>query len=287
MPIALISFFVAPLGIGDDEIQDVAFPTGIPVIYKFDRDMKPLAPPKGGARQIHTNGLFLEKPGLLKEALARESEWREKVPGYNSTMSRQKSPMAALEASLFKLEAERELGKWAGQFADPRKPYEDDGTDGNQGKPIALVEDDLWDLALNPDAEDDQDVSEDDMVVPSIIPEPCVAAFPSAAKVPGMGKIPIRKEPVIVIIRHGKTEHNKLGLFTGWEDAPLAMEGIVEAAEAGRLLKLHGFEFDVVYTSWLSRAIETAWYALNELDSLWLPIIKSWRLVSSFCQVSR
>jgi 2,3-bisphosphoglycerate-dependent phosphoglycerate mutase len=284
---ALISFFVAPLGIGDDEIQDVAFPTGIPVIYKFDRDMKPLAPPKGGARQIHTNGLFLEKPGLLKEALARESEWREKVPGYNSTMSRQKSPMAALEASLFKLEAERELGKWAGQFADPRKTYEDDGTDGNQGKPIALVEDDLWDLALNPDAEDDQDVSEDDMVVPSIIPEPCVTAFPSAAKVPGMGKIPIRKEPVIVIIRHGKTEHNKLGLFTGWEDAPLAMEGIVEAAEAGRLLKLHGFEFDVVYTSWLSRAIETAWYALNELDSLWLPIIKSWRLVSSFCQVSR
>ena len=280
MPIALMTFFVPPLGIGDDEIQDVAFPTGIPVIYKFDRDMKPLAPPKGGARQIHSNGLFLEKPGLLKEALARESEWREKVPGYNSTMSRQKSPMAALEASLFKLEAERELGKWAGQFADPRKMYEDDGTDGNQGKPIALVEDDLWDLALNPDFEDDQEISEEDMVVPSIIPEPCVAAFPSAAKVPGMGKIPIRKEPVIVIIRHGKTEHNKLGLFTGWEDAPLAMEGVVEAAEAGRLLKLHGFEFDVVYTSWLSRAIETAWYALNELDSLWLPIIKSWRLVS-------
>lgn len=249
--------------------------------------MKPLAPPKGGASQIHTNGLFLEKPGLLKEALARESEWIEKVPGYDSTMGRQKSPMAALEASLFKLEAERELGKWAGQFVDPRKMYEDDGTDGNQGKPIKLVEDDLWDFALNPDAEENQEKSEEDMVIPSIIPEPCVAAFPSAAKVPGMGKIPIRKEPVIVIIRHGKTEHNKLGLFTGWEDAPLATEGIFEAAEAGRLLKLHGFEFDVVYTSWLSRAIETAWYALNELDSLWLPIIKSWRLVSSLHRVSR
>ncbi|GMH50096.1 hypothetical protein TL16_g00692, partial [Triparma laevis f. inornata] len=82
----------------------------------------------------------------------------------------------------------------------------------------------------------------------------------------------------VVIIRHGKTSHNQLGLFTGWEDAPLAEEGREEARQAGKLLKLHGFEFDVVYTSWLSRAIETAWLALDELDSLWLPIIKTWRL---------
>ena len=91
-------------------------------------------------------------------------------------------------------------------------------------------------------------------------------------------KVPIRKDSVVVIIRHGKTSHNQLGLFTGWEDAPLAEEGRDEAREAGKLLKLHGFEFDVVYTSWLSRAIETAWLALDELDSLWLPIIKTWRL---------
>jgi 2,3-bisphosphoglycerate-dependent phosphoglycerate mutase len=63
----------------------------------------------------------------------------------------------------------------------------------------------------------------------------------------------------VVIIRHGKTENNKLGLFTGWDDVPLAAEGVEEAKEAGKLLKLHGFEFDVIYTSWLSRAIETAW----------------------------
>jgi 2,3-bisphosphoglycerate-dependent phosphoglycerate mutase len=62
------------------------------------------------------------------------------------------------------------------------------------------------------------------------------------------------------------------------EDAPLADEGIMEAKEAGRLLKLHGFEFDVVYTSWLSRALETAWYVMDEMDALWLPIIKTWRL---------
>ena len=78
--------------------------------------------------------------------------------------------------------------------------------------------------------------------------------------------------------RHGKTQHNKLGLFTGWEDAPLADEGIEEAKLAGRLLRAHGFEFDVVYTSWLSRALETAWYVMDEMDALWLPIIKTWRL---------
>jgi 2,3-bisphosphoglycerate-dependent phosphoglycerate mutase len=61
-------------------------------------------------------------------------------------------------------------------------------------------------------------------------------------------------------------------------DAQLASEGVQEAIEAGRILKRHGIEFDVVYTSWLSRAIETAWLVLDELDSVWLPIIKSWRL---------
>jgi len=53
---------------------------------------------------------------------------------------------------------------------------------------------------------------------------------------------------------------------------------VEEAREAGRLLKIHGFEFDVVYTSWLSRAIETAWHVIDELDLLWLPIVKTWRL---------
>jgi len=85
-------------------------------------------------------------------------------------------------------------------------------------------------------------------------------------------------DPILVLMRHGKTENNKLGIFTGWDDAPLAVEGRSEAKRAGRLLKLHGIEFDTVYTSWLSRAIETAWTVLDELDLLWLPIIKSWRL---------
>ena len=95
---------------------------------------------------------------------------------------------------------------------------------------------------------------------------------------PARVKMPSLEGPQIVIIRHGKTEHNKLGLFTGWYDAALAPEGKREAKHAGKLCRQHGLVFDVVYTSWLSRAIETAWIVLDELDLLWLPIIKTWRL---------
>ena len=59
----------------------------------------------------------------------------------------------------------------------------------------------------------------------------------------------------IVILRHGRTEHNKLGLFTGWEDASLAKEGIAEAKRAGQLLRAHGFAVDAVYTSWRRRGV--------------------------------
>ena len=62
------------------------------------------------------------------------------------------------------------------------------------------------------------------------------------------------------------SEYNKLGIFTGWLDVPLSEDGRKEAIAAGRLLKRHGITFDVVYTSWLSRAIETAWLVLDELD---------------------
>jgi 2,3-bisphosphoglycerate-dependent phosphoglycerate mutase len=263
-------------------------------------------PPSGGiqtASQVHMKGLFLEKPGLLKEALKQEELWKTQVPGYNATLGRSKSPMTSLERSLFKLRAERELGEWAGQFIDPNAQQEDDGTDGNMGRPIQLVEDMVWEQGLqdlanggqfDPDGPvfhetnaaeygkdiDDKFEGDEDRPFVNLISsnQPCVKSIPSESLIPGVGPVPIRQDAVIVIIRHGKTEHNKLGLFTGWEDAPLAKEGVEEAREAGRLLKLHGFEFDVVYTSWLSRAIETAWQVIDELDLLWLPIVKTWRL---------
>jgi len=81
-----------------------------------------------------------------------------------------------------------------------------------------------------------------------------------------------------VIIRHGKTDNNILGRFTGWDDVNLATQGRQEAKRAGQLLAKHKVAFDVVHTSWLTRAIHTAWHVLSEMDAPWLPIKKSWRL---------
>jgi 2,3-bisphosphoglycerate-dependent phosphoglycerate mutase len=82
----------------------------------------------------------------------------------------------------------------------------------------------------------------------------------------------------LVIVRHGESEWNKKNLFTGWRDVRLTDVGRQEAREAGRLLRAQNFAFDVAYTSVLSRAIETLWLALDEMDLMWLPVIKSWRL---------
>jgi 2,3-bisphosphoglycerate-dependent phosphoglycerate mutase len=85
--------------------------------------------------------------------------------------------------------------------------------------------------------------------------------------------------PFVVLIQHRCTPYNNMQLFTGWADSLLAEERVEDAKNAGRVvLKCYGFEFDVAYTSWLTRAIQTAYYALAELDSVWLPIIKSWHL---------
>jgi 2,3-bisphosphoglycerate-dependent phosphoglycerate mutase len=82
----------------------------------------------------------------------------------------------------------------------------------------------------------------------------------------------------IVLLRHGESTWNKENRFTGWTDVDLSKTGIREAREAGRLLRAEGFEFDVAYTSVLKRAIRTLWIALDELDQMWLPVVKSWRL---------
>ena len=75
-----------------------------------------------------------------------------------------------------------------------------------------------------------------------------------------------------------------IAVFTGWEDPPLAPDGVEDAKRAGRILKQHGFQFDVMYTSWLARAIQTGLYVLDELDSIYIPIIKSYRLNERMCR---
>src|SRR5215510_7473344 len=82
----------------------------------------------------------------------------------------------------------------------------------------------------------------------------------------------------IVLLRHGESTWNKENRFTGWTDVDLTEKGRAEAAEAGRLLEADGYDFDIAYTSVLKRAIRTCWITLDELDRLWLPVERSWRL---------
>ena len=82
----------------------------------------------------------------------------------------------------------------------------------------------------------------------------------------------------LVLLRHGESTWNKENRFTGWTDVDLTDKGREEATEAGRLLKAEGLTFDVAYTSVLKRAIRTCYITLDELDLLWLPTHRSWRL---------
>jgi 2,3-bisphosphoglycerate-dependent phosphoglycerate mutase len=84
--------------------------------------------------------------------------------------------------------------------------------------------------------------------------------------------------PKLVLLRHGESVWNKENRFTGWTDVDLSERGIGEAREAGRLLKSEGYVFDVAFTSVLKRAIRTLWIALDEMDLMWIPVEKSWRL---------
>jgi 2,3-bisphosphoglycerate-dependent phosphoglycerate mutase len=84
--------------------------------------------------------------------------------------------------------------------------------------------------------------------------------------------------PKLVLLRHGESTWNKENRFTGWTDVDLSDRGREEAAEAGRLLREGGYQFDLAYTSVLKRAIRTLWAALDALDLLWIPVEKSWRL---------
>lgn len=82
----------------------------------------------------------------------------------------------------------------------------------------------------------------------------------------------------LVLIRHGESAWNKENRFTGWTDVDLTDKGREEARAAGRLLKAEGFTFDLAYVSVLRRALNTLHFALDEMDALWIPVEKSWRL---------
>ena len=82
----------------------------------------------------------------------------------------------------------------------------------------------------------------------------------------------------LVLLRHGQSQWNLENRFTGWTDVDLTAQGMVEAANAGILLKNEGYHFDVAYTSVLKRAIRTLWIVMDKMDLMWIPVHRSWRL---------
>ncbi len=82
----------------------------------------------------------------------------------------------------------------------------------------------------------------------------------------------------LVLCRHGQSEWNLKNLFTGWKDVDLTEQGIAEARKAGQDLRKLNIQFDVAYTSVLKRAIRTLWLILDEMDLMWIPVIRAWQL---------
>jgi len=82
----------------------------------------------------------------------------------------------------------------------------------------------------------------------------------------------------LVLCRHGQSDWNLKNLFTGWTDVDLTDQGRNEAIEAGRVLSELDYSFDLAYTSVLARAIHTLWLMLDELDRVWIPVVRDWRL---------
>ena len=82
----------------------------------------------------------------------------------------------------------------------------------------------------------------------------------------------------LILVRHGQSEWNLSNQFTGWTDVDLTPQGVEEAKQAGRILKEAGLDIRYTYTSYLKRAIKTLNYIVEEMDRMWLPVEKSWRL---------
>lgn len=165
--------------------------------------MKPLPPPEGTISQVHTSGIFLEKPGLLKEALKRSELWDSQVPGAKSEVRNRERK---LEDSLLKLKAEQQAGMEGASAV-----ISDPNDDGN------LI---LTNVANGATTTGDEDEGFDSREEFKSATEAKVTANIQKA---GLVKQGESDDPVVVFIRHGRTPHNNLGLFTGWEVCKLSL----------------------------------------------------------------
>jgi 2,3-bisphosphoglycerate-dependent phosphoglycerate mutase len=270
-----------------EDPTQLMIPTGVPIVYRFDRKLNPLFPEDDEDRRMPlTSAVFLEKPGLLKKALERQQAWRNRFSS-GSEVGPDRS--STVERALWTLRREQALTHSEPEGTHKTESITNQTTTTISSEKPSQETEQWWD-DVNYDDEfaffagsssekvswqDDFELDDEEIAIKgdeNLTPSMNIMSASSA------DSYHPQDDPVIVFVRHGRTPHNNMGLFTGWEDPPLAKEGVEDAKRAGRLLKRHGFEFDVAYTSQLTRAIKTASYILEELDTLWIPLIKSWRL---------
>jgi len=190
--------------IEDDAMTDISFPKGSPFVYQFGTDMQPITPQEGCIRQTHTSGFFLEKASSFEKALLQQKKWDERVPGtYETIIPSVTKRMTTIEKSLLKLREEQAIIR--------NMNFKDVSLKNN-----ANIDSDT-------DSERFDEERYDGFEVDSFIDDP---TFLREQPTININQVNLQKDPVVVLIRHGRTPHNKLALFTGWEDPPLAKEGM-------------------------------------------------------------
>lgn len=181
------------------DVQKLAIPCCIPLVYKFDQNMKPVSQSKAVPP---LSGEYLEKRGLLKEALAKEEELAQKIEGYKEVLLKYatdaKLPHSASLATIKSLSKLEEQRKLLNQLF-----LEDSGVSVKQ--------------SVASSSQTAPSSSSSSSSSPSITTPPINGASSSKSSSPSISSLSSSGQPLLVIIRHGKTEHNKLGLFTGWE----------------------------------------------------------------------
>ena len=203
--------------INDDDIQDVSMPNGVPFVYRFDKEMNPIKPGEDSLTQVHASGTFLEKPGLLKKALKRQEDWAKLVPGFDtSDVDTGARRVTTLENSLLKLRNELTVEAMVDEAdSDSDDGAEEfNGTDGN----LKLMN---GEKATPSTSSQDYERWEDD---PCEFEEFEFFASSDGTQEPiPLTVVPLpddadsnkQEDAVVVLIRHGRTPHNNLGLFTG------------------------------------------------------------------------
>ena len=234
----------------------MSIPNGIPLVYSFDRYPSGDLIPHRTEQSVsaHVSGAFLEERGLLRAALEAEAELVRRVPGHFS-----RTDQPAVRA-LAKLELERKLIDLAADPSDSvlkltlNLTWRVDGVfmrSRRRGR-VATRPFDAGRLERAVERSQKKVQPAVDALYMGLPAERVVTRIPKQSTCQPAA---FAASDAIVILRHGRTEHNKLGLFTGWEDASLAKEGIAEAKRAGQLLRAHGFAVDAVYTSWRRRGV--------------------------------